>query len=393
MKCVAVSYGSRGDVEPCAVVGRELLRRGHDVRMAVPPNMLDIVESQGLTAVAYGSDSHEQLDALPQFMAKMENPYDALPDIAQRVTQVWEDKCAVLASLTEGADLLLAGMTEQRLAANIAEYHGIPLVALHFFPARLQPSGLLHSHITKLAEDPQRRALGLPESTESMPPSLEIQAYDERCLPAPLTQWVEPGAERPFVGPLTLELPADTDNDVLSWIADGTPPIYFGLGSTPISSPDETVGMAAAACARLGERLLVCSGPNDFSHLEHFDHVKVVRAVNHAAIFPACRAIVHHGGAGTTAAALRAGVPMLILWLWLDQPVWGTAIQQLKVGAARSFSETTERTLTADLKSLLAPHYLARAREIAPQTIPPHESATLTAQFVEYAAAQQDRIA
>ena len=50
MKCVLAGYGSRGDVEPCAVVGRELLRRGHDVRMAVPPNMFALVESVGLDA-------------------------------------------------------------------------------------------------------------------------------------------------------------------------------------------------------------------------------------------------------------------------------------------------------------------------------------------------------
>ena len=57
MKFVLAGYGSRGDVEPCAAVGRELLRRGHDVRMAVPPNMLGFIESAGLAAVAYGPDS------------------------------------------------------------------------------------------------------------------------------------------------------------------------------------------------------------------------------------------------------------------------------------------------------------------------------------------------
>lgn len=389
MKCVVVSYGSRGDTEPCAVVARELLRRGHDVQLAVPPNLLGLVQSQGLAAVAYGPDSHQQFDALPQFMARMQNPYEALPDIAQHVTQVWADKRAVLAPLTEGADLLLTGMTEQRLAANIAEYRGIPLVALHFFPARLQPAGLLHAQITKLAEDPQRRALGLPESAQPPPPLLEIQAYDDRCLPAPASQWVQASSDRPFVGALTLEVPADTDDEVLSWIADGTPPIYFGLGSTPVSSPEKTVGMVMGACELLGVRLLICAGPNDFSHLAQSDTVKIVSTVNQSAIFPACRAIVHHGGAGTTAAAMRAGVPMLILWLWLDQPVWAAAVQQLGLGAARCFSEMTEQTLIADLQSILAPHYLARAREIASDTIPAHESETVAADFVEYAAAPE----
>jgi vancomycin aglycone glucosyltransferase len=56
MKVVLAAYGSRGDVEPFAAVGRELLRRGHDVCMAVPPNSLGFVESAGLAAVAYGPE-------------------------------------------------------------------------------------------------------------------------------------------------------------------------------------------------------------------------------------------------------------------------------------------------------------------------------------------------
>jgi len=67
MKVVLAGYGSRGDVEPCAVVGRELLRRGHDVRMAVPPNLFELVQSAGLTAVSYGPDSQQQLNTAADF--------------------------------------------------------------------------------------------------------------------------------------------------------------------------------------------------------------------------------------------------------------------------------------------------------------------------------------
>ena len=63
MKFVLASYGTRGDVEPSVVVGRELLRRGHDVRMAVPPNLVGFAESAGLTAVAYGLDSQAIVEA------------------------------------------------------------------------------------------------------------------------------------------------------------------------------------------------------------------------------------------------------------------------------------------------------------------------------------------
>ena len=229
MKFVLVAYGSRGDVEPCAVVGRELLRRGHDVHLAVPPNMLTLVESVGLTAVGYGPDSHAQLDsAADYFVGQMKNPYSGLPEMVERVTQVWTDKGTVLAELADGSDLLLTGMNEQRLAANVAEYRGIPLVTLHPFPERIQPSGLLKSQLEKLSENPLRRLLGLPEAAESTAASLEIQAYDERCLPGEPAQWAEPG--KPFVGALTLESPTDTDDEVLVVDSRGNPTDLFRPG-------------------------------------------------------------------------------------------------------------------------------------------------------------------
>jgi UDP:flavonoid glycosyltransferase YjiC (YdhE family) len=385
MKFVLAGYGSRGDVEPCAVVGRELMRRGHDVSIAVPPNLFGLAQAAGLTAISYGPDSEQQLNtAAEYFVGNMKNPYGALPEVAERVTQVWVAKGTVLASLAAEADLLVTGMNEQRLAANIAEHHHIPLVALHFFPSRIQPSSELKSLLVKVSEDPLRRALGLPEAPEPAAALLEIQAYDERCLPGQPADWAEPG--KPFVGALTLESPTDGDDAVLSWIAEGTPPVYFGMGSTPISPPADIVAMIIAACGQLGERLLVCSGPNDLSEFDHFDHVKFVGAVDHAAILPQCRAVVHHGGAGTTAAAMRAGVPSLILWLWLDQPVWAAGVQQLKIGSGRRFSDVTEQSLVADLTSILAPEYLTRARNIATEMILPHESASSAADFVEAAA-------
>lgn len=388
MKCVLAAYGSRGDVEPCAVVGRELRRRGHDVRIAVPPNLVAFVESVGLDAMAYGPDSQAQLDTASDFfVANMKNPYGALAEAVERAATVWVDKGTALASLAEDADLLVTGMNEQRLAANIAEHQGIPLVALHFFPSRFQPSGELNSRLITMSEEPLRRALGLPEASEPAPALMEIQAYDERCLPGQPEEWAEPG--KPFVGALTLESPTGADAAVLSWIAEGTAPVYFGLGSTPISPPAEIIDMIIAACAQLNQRLLICTGPNDLSEFDHYDHVKFVDAVNHAAVLPGCQAAVHHGGAGTTAAVMRAGVPSLILWLWLDQPAWAAGVQQLKIGTGQRFSEVNQQSLTAGLRSILTLEHLDRAGKIAAEMISPQESASSAADFVE-AAAQAD---
>jgi len=312
----------------------------------------------------------------------------------------------MLTSLAKGADLLLTGMSYQELAANVGEYCDIPLATLLWFPARVNghvvpflPAPVNRSAMAayewlvwrgvKKVEGKQRRELGLPEATSPAPRriaerrSLEIQAYDEVCFPGLKAEWANWDGQRPFVGTLTLESPTGADEEVAAWIAEGTPPIFFGFGSIPVECPADTIAMIGAACAQVGERALVCAGWSDFSNVSHFEHVKVVSSVSYAAVFPACRALVHHGGAGTTAAGLRAGVPTLILWMADVQFMWGAAVKKLKIGTARRFSSTTEKTLVADLRTILAPQYVARAREIATRMTRPAESISTAADRVE----------
>jgi len=381
---VLAAYGSRGDVEPCVALGRELMRRGHEVCMAVPPDKLGL--AAGLAAVAYGPDTREHLETAGDVVWRAMNPLSALPELVERFTGTWSAKSATLDPLVAGADLLVAGMNEQRLAADVAEHHGIGLVGLHFFPPQILPSGLMLSSVTDAASATQRRAFGLAETTEPGPAVLEIQGYDEFCLPGLAASWGDAAATRPFVGALTLESATDDDDDVASWIAAGTPPICFGMGSTPIESPGDTVAMVAAACAELGERALICGGPNDLTGVAHGDHVKTVAAVNHSAVLPVCRAVVSHGGAGSTAAGMRAGIPALILWLWLDQPVWAAAVEGLGIGVGRPFAATTRESLVADLRAILAPECAVRAREVAARMTPPVQSLARAADLVERAA-------
>src|SRR6185437_11283882 len=102
-----------------------------------------------------------------------------------------------------------------------------------------------------------------------------------------------------------------------------------------------------------------------------------------ATIFPACRAVVHHGGAGTTAAGLRAGVPTLILWATLERQMWGAVVRRLKVGTSHRFSSITAESLIADLRLILSPGYITRARELAGRMSTPVQSISATADLVE----------
>ncbi|WP_370328641.1 glycosyltransferase [Candidatus Mycobacterium methanotrophicum] len=407
MKFVLAAHGTRGDIEPCAAVGVELMRRGHEVRMAAPPNLLGFVDSVGLAPVAYGPDSAEQLgeDFFRKFW-RIQNPISLIRAGQEYITRGWAEMSACLALLAEGADLVLTGMLYQEVAANVAEHHGVPLASLHYFPIRpnghllpVLPSPLTRSAIsaiwwlqwrmTKEAEDAQRQELGLPKATGPSPQrftergALEIQAYEAFCFPGLAAEW---GGRRPFVGSLTMELSTDADDEVASWIAAGTPPIYFGFGSMPVESPREKVAMISAACAELGERALICWDAADFDHVPQTAEVKIMGAVCHAAIFPACRAVVHHGGAGTTAAGMRAGVPALILWIGAEQPVWATAVRRLKVGRARRFSAMTEKSLVAELRRILKPQYATRACELAPRMTRPADAVDAAADMLEDAA-------
>jgi Glycosyltransferase family 28 N-terminal domain len=157
MQIVVAAYGSRGDVEPCAAVALELLRRDHDVRMAVPPNLLGFVESAGLAGVAYGPDSREEWnpgsDLVRNIAPRMQNPISVVPEVVEHVTQVKVQKGAELSALAKGGDLVLASFNEQGLAANVAEYYGVPVAALHPFPERIWSSDWLFSRMTKAAEE------------------------------------------------------------------------------------------------------------------------------------------------------------------------------------------------------------------------------------------------
>ena len=304
-------------------------------------------------------------------------------EIMNDVSLLWPALGTALKSLAEGADLLLADLSEQRLAANVAEYYDIPLAALQFYP--IAPAGTSWD-ITKDAEDAQRRALGLSEETGPSPRQLlAIQAYDEFFFPGLAAEW-DGDALRPFVGGLTLELPMEVDDEVSSWIAAGSPPIYFGFGSTRVAFPVDALETISRACLELGERALISSGTSDFTDVPHVEHVKVVSAVNHSAVFPACRAVVHHGGPGTTFAGIRAGTPTLILAISVDQPLWAAAVGELGVGLGRRFSDTTQESLVADLRSILTAQCATRAREVAARMTTPAESAAKAADLLEGAA-------
>src|SRR6478672_5354790 len=132
MRFVLASYGSRGDVEPCAAVGRALLRRGHEVRVAVAPDLVGLVEAAGLAGAAYGLDTRRWIGGQRDISTSLFRHFWKIRDLIRLArkdwelfTQSWGEISATLMSLAEGADLLFTGLAFEGPAANVAEYYDI----------------------------------------------------------------------------------------------------------------------------------------------------------------------------------------------------------------------------------------------------------------------------
>ena len=228
MKFVLAFYGTRGDVEPGIAVGRELRRRGHDVCMAVSPDLVGFAEAAGLAAVDYGPNVQAWLESTRNFWAyffrnfwKVRDVRAFLRESREPGTRHWAEMSTMLTSVTDGADLLLTGMSYQELATSVAEYRDIPLATLLWFPIRVNgrliprlPPPFIRSAMrvyewlvwrgVKKVEDAQRRELGLPKATGPAPGriaeqgSLEIQAYDEVLFPGLAAEWAKSNGRRPL---------------------------------------------------------------------------------------------------------------------------------------------------------------------------------------------------
>jgi vancomycin aglycone glucosyltransferase len=162
--------------------------------------------------------------------------------------------------------------------------------------------------------------------------------------------WILPD-ERP--------LPAD----LVAFLEDGTPPVYVSFGS--VRAPEDAARVAIEAIRAQGRRTVVAGGWADLALIDDRDDCFVVGEVNHQALFGRMAAVVHHGGAGTTTTATRAGAPQVVVPQIADQPYWAGRVAELGIGAAHDGPTPTTESLSAALGTALTPETRARATAVA----------------------------
>jgi vancomycin aglycone glucosyltransferase len=154
-------------------------------------------------------------------------------------------------------------------------------------------------------------------------------------------------------------LPADLE----AFLAAGTPPVYVGFSS--VRAPDDVARVAIGAIRGQGHRVLVSRGWADLGLIDDEDDCFAVGEVNHQALFQRVAAVVHHGGAGTTATAARAGVPQVVVPQIADQPYWAARVAELGIGAAHDGPTPTLDSLSVALQIAMSAEIRARAADMA----------------------------
>jgi sterol 3beta-glucosyltransferase len=157
------------------------------------------------------------------------------------------------------------------------------------------------------------------------------------------------------------------DAELAAFLAAGEPPVYIGFGSMTPKNPERATREIAEGVRRAGVRALLAMGWGGLAKIELPGTVHMIHSAPHHALFPLMSAVVHHGGAGSTAAGLRAGRPTLVCPLSVDQPFWAHHVRRLGCGPQpQPMNRLRAESFAAALRELTETEsYRTRAREVA----------------------------
>lgn len=393
MRIALLAAGSRGDYQPVLAVARGLAARGHEVGVTATSDFVDLVRAAGVQAeeVAVDAMGYYRDHALHAGMpVGLEAQMGLLQDVARVLAP------AVRVTMTELLPRYDALVTTAMTSAWAGMVGGPrkPQVLMMFVPAI--PSGWGDSSLFSVR--PGRSVHNLAAGLRALGPAMRLASADPAAswvarlrglrqlaaAPAFVAHSAQIVTPRRVSGRLVRttgypfrELPAGTGlpAPVIDFLDAGAPPIYVGLGSHTVPTVREAMRHTVDAALSLGHRAVVQRG----SGLEdgagrgdevgdgrgYGDHVLFVGDTPHELIFPRTAAVVHHGGAGTTAQALRADRPQVVLPFTMDQPFFARRVHEIGVGAPPvPTPRATPERMRAALATALTPTVVERAAEV-----------------------------
>lgn len=355
MNITILTFGSRGDVQPFLPLSLGLMSRGHNVILAAPTRFKSLVEEHGITFFPLAGDPEELSrrlnDAGYNFFKLLKELMSHAVDIGAEMMRQTDEAC-------RNADLIIHTFAHAVGAHTLAREKNIPDIHIQTFPM-FTPTGdypnislpnlgyrflnrLTHTVSLKITEltsslgfEQVRRRAGLPKRKlyspfKDSPPRLRtpiLCAWSPSLIP-PSNDW----SPRVHVTGYYFFPYNDSyipPNELKEFLA-GKPPICISFGSMVHKNAEKVDEIIRESLKRTGNRGIILSGWGS-AHRESKNDLLYLESAPHDWLLPKCRMLIHHGGAGTTSAALRAGIPQVVVPFMADQPFWGSRVYAVGV--------------------------------------------------------------
>ena len=364
MRIVIFTVGTEGDVRPLVALALGLQQAGHQVRIATDPSCADLVKENGIDYARLNGDFLAWMRSDQRAMERGLASFAILAEARRRLKAMAVNWAEQGRAAAQGADLLIGNGMVYYLTASLGEILKLPVVETQLVPTLPShtPPPLPLPHWMYSLPGFANKALGhtarhlmwntlRPAYNEIVRPALGLPAYP-RFAPfqhhflahprlfgfSPLL--IKPSASWPdqtrVTGPWHLENRNDWQPPaaLMQFLESGPPPIYIGFGSMLHHDAAAFTDKVFGALKRTSKRAVLATGWGGLSEKADLDTTKVfaLERAPHDWLLPRMALAVHHGGAGTTAAAARVGIPSVVTPVFGDQPFWAARLEHL--GAA-----------------------------------------------------------
>ena len=353
MRIAIVCRDTRGGVQPYVALGRGLRAAGHEVWAVAPADFVGLFGQYDIRAVGLDGEA----EAMPQAGLAEQGSLRTIAYVAGQLPRILARWTEQTLAACEGADVLTGGVGGMVVGLSVADRLHKPFIQTHLQPLAVRsqhyPGVMLGGLPQWLGPMAREASHVLSDAAIWMPfkpaiarvrsETLGLHGRSTASAGRPVLYGISPRvveiasdarATRIATGYWMLHGAADwrPPPDLAAFLARPGPVISVGFGSMTAADPGELGELVAAAVRQAGVRAVVLSGWQSLAIGSQNTDLFVARDIPHDWLFPRVAAVVHHGGAGTTAAALSAGVPSIVVPFTMDQPFWGQRTHALGVG-------------------------------------------------------------
>jgi sterol 3beta-glucosyltransferase len=356
MRITLLTIGSHGDIQPYVALAKTLIANGHEVCIAALASGKDFVEKHCIDFRSLTGDVNEMMRLL---VGVGVGPFEYFRGLDSLLTSGKTGFLRDVTAACQDADAIVYSLLGS-VAYHVAEQGNIPCFRSFLYPldptpdfpaltAPRLPFGGLYNRFTYTVGDllwswlttkhlnAWRQEMGLkligpnqfPYRAINGRPIPTLYMFSSHLVPKPKS-WK---SYHHITGFWCLEdAPYTPEDDLLRFLENGSPPIYIGFGSMVGGSFQEMLDVIVQSLSRTGVRAVLSSGWGNMGNNDLPSSLFKTSFVPHEWLFQNVRAVVHHGGSGTTHTGLRAGLPTLVVPFGVDQPFWGERVYRSGLG-------------------------------------------------------------